>query len=125
MKRNSKPEKTNEPGFVYHDTTLEDLRIIQNEGLVPQEQRQTDEDRVDDEPHTFFSVKPLGYWGPVTVRFPWPDRAEPDPYGDSTIVHGEALEMNWYTDEDIPPESIDVWSDELAAWVPIKSITFV
>jgi hypothetical protein len=99
--------------WVYHGTTSRALPNIRKEGLVPRKQprKHRGEKRATDEPVIFFTIKAdsANYWGPVVLRFPWPDESEPDLYGDTTYTkeYG-AIETNWYTGRWVPPEQIEM-----------------
>lgn len=99
--------------WVYHATTSRALDAIRVHGLVPRRQpkKHRSEKRGTRDAVVFFAIKEDGasIWGPVLLRFPFPDEAEPDPYSDTTYVTGYgAVETNWYTREHIPPETIQV-----------------
>jgi len=99
--------------WVYHATTPSALAHVRREGLVPRKQpkKHRREERATSDPVIFFAIKEDGarIWGPVLLRFPFPEEATPDPYTDTTYVSGVgAIEMNWYTYEAIPPDEIEV-----------------
>lgn len=108
--------------WVFHATTERALPSIQRKGLLPRTQprEHRGEKRVTRSAVIFFAVRPdlAKSWGPIVLRFPWPEESEPDEYGDTvyTTEYG-VVESNWYTRDAVSPEQIEVMTKE--GWRPI------
>jgi hypothetical protein len=97
----------------YHATQPDDLAAILASGLIPQVQRHPGEERCipSDEPAIFFCpTHDLALaWGSVVLRFPWPDDAVEDSYGDAFLAaDGCVMRTNWFTRLQVPPADIEV-----------------
>ena len=108
--------------WVFHATTERSLPSIRRQGLVPRTQPRghRGEKRVTKRAVIFFAVRLdlAKSWGPIVLRFPWPEDSEPDQYGDTvyTSEYG-VVESNWYTRDAVPPEQIEVMTKE--GWRPM------
>jgi hypothetical protein len=98
--------------WAYHATTPAALRTILRQGLRPQRQpaQHRGEARGVTRPAIFFApTRDLAaVWGPVVVRFPWPDEAYEDPYSDATIVDGEVVATHYYSFEAVPARAVEL-----------------
>jgi hypothetical protein len=98
--------------WAYHATTPTALRTIMRQGLRPQRQpaKHRGEARGTARPAIFFAPSRdlAAVWGPVVVRFPWPDEAYEDPYSDSTLVDGEVVATHYYSFEAVPARAIEL-----------------
>lgn len=107
--------------YGYHGTSRRRLASIRRQGLVPSEQvpEHADEQRAADVPAVFFTHSPEGAtcWGEAILRFPWPQEAAEDPYGDAIL--DDPGYTNWYTEEPIAPEDIEVYGEQERAWLPL------
>ena len=99
--------------WAYHATALPVLAKIKRQGFQPRAQprRHRGEARATTRPAIFFAPSRdlAAVWGPVVVRFPWPDEAYEDPYSDMTIVDGEVVATHYYSFEAISPDRIEVF----------------
>lgn len=111
--------------WAYHATSPKALSQISKRGLEPRAQprRHQGEARAIDRPAIFFAPTRdhAGVWGPVVVRFPWPDEAYEDPYSDSTLVDGEVVASHYYSFEPVPADTIEVY--EKGRWMPLNRKT--
>jgi len=114
--------------YAYHATTASALDRIRKDGLAPQRQplAHRGEQRATSEPALFFAVSAAAasVWGPVVLRFPWPDDDEihPDPYSDTVMLPGgEIVESQWYGRVVVPPQQIEVLSGtaKKPVWLPL------
>lgn len=98
-------------GWAYHATTWEALPAIAAEGLRAMPQRHEDEERgiEEDANAVFFSptARHAAGWGPVVVRFPWPQEYDEDRYGDTVLLpDGSVARSAYWTPHGIPPDQI-------------------
>ena len=116
--------------WAYHATDAKRLPAIVKGGLIPQSQphEHMDEERDIDEPATFFSPRPglAKLWGNTILRYPWPEDAREDPYGESFIdKDGSINYTNWYTETAVSPEELQVydgtWRALLSASQPVRN----
>lgn len=99
--------------FAYHATSPRSVSSIARNGIEPRRQpvSHRGERRSTSVPSVYFAVTPqhAHIWGPVLLRFPWPDDAEADPYSDTIILpDGEVVESQWLSREWVEPEAIDL-----------------
>lgn len=98
--------------WAYHATTRPALVKITRQGLQPRAQprRHRGEARATTRPAIFFAPSRdlAAVWGPIVVRFPWPEEAYEDPYSDITIVDGEVVATHYYSFEPVPTHMIEV-----------------
>jgi hypothetical protein len=109
--------------WAYHATTLDALAGILRGGLRPrcQLRRHADEERCVPSAVIFFSPTAdlARTWGPVVLRFPFPDQALVDDYSDTLLLEdGRILESGWYSRRRIPPEAIEVRGSQ--GWHPLS-----
>ena len=110
--------------YGYHGTQKRKLRSIARDGLVPmvQPEEHADEDREDPRPGIYFSPTEqiARNWGGVVLRFPFPEDAEEDYYGDSLFFKGAGvLRSSYIARHAISPELIEVKIGR--RWVPLVS----
>lgn len=99
--------------WAYHSTSRRRLPSIRRRGLIPQRQppEHSDEQRGALGTVIFFSpTRQLAEeWGEVLLRFPWPEDAQEDPYGDAFLLRGSLTYSNWYTESPVPLEEIEFY----------------
>jgi hypothetical protein len=104
--------------WAYHGTSPEAAQRIRIRGLIPRKQprRHRGEMRATDAPAIFFAPTAdlARVWGPVVLRFPWPEDAHEDSYSDTTIVDGEVVATGYYTTDPVPRHALQVFAD--ARW---------
>lgn len=100
--------------FAYHATTRDALPKIKRDGLEPKPPT-----AVENESGLYFapSVDHAKVYGSVVLRFPWPDDAEEDWYGDTVFVDGDWVRSSYYTMDSISPDVIDVQTKN--GWKPL------
>ena len=107
--------------WAYHATTPTSLVQIRRRGLQPRAQpkQHRGEARATSRPAIFFAPthEHARVWGPVILRFPWPDESYEDPYSDSTLVDGEVMATHHYAFESVPPTRIEEFVR--GRWTPV------
>lgn len=115
------PTASNDQLWAYHATTPTSLVQIRRRGLQPRAQpkQHRGEARATSRPAIFFAPthEHARVWGPVILRFPWPDESYEDPYSDSTLVDGEVMATHHYAFESVPPTRIEEFVR--GRWTPV------
>ena len=106
--------------WAYHATDQAALPRILRSGLLPrQKSRQRGEECGVSGPAVFFCPKDQWalHWNNVLLRFPWPDDAEEDPYGDTMLDGPHLIYTNWFSRQSVPAKQIEI--QQRGQWVPL------
>ena len=101
--------------YAFHCTRAGRLQGIRSSGLCPLQPESLTHQPVG----VYFSPVPQGatLWNDVLLRFPWPEEAQDDPWSSAGVIGGRYLRTAYYTTRVVPPEDIEVWTED--GWEPL------